>query len=200
MIALLASEINMKTITQHQIQRLLFEGMIDDGKQGDCIFVFGSRNAVTYRVPKAIELYKQGRANKILFTGGVFETPESITMKSSAIQLGVPETDIIIETQSKHTKENVLASLFVLDRSLGLHKIKRLLVVTTHYHMRRCLLTLETYMPDWIEYTICKVDDNATRADNWWKNEVGTKRVLKEVKGLISYIKQGQIKDFEFTT
>jgi hypothetical protein len=199
-IALLASELDMKTITQEQIQQLLFEGMIDDGMAGDCIFVFGSRNAVTYRVPKAVELYKQGRSSKILFTGGVFATPESMTMKSSAIQLGVRESDILIETESRQTKENVLASMFVLDRSLGIHKIKRLLVVTTHYHMRRCLLTLETYMPDWIEYTICKVDDEATRADNWWKNEIGLKRVHKEIKGLVSYIKQGQIKDFELTS
>jgi vancomycin permeability regulator SanA len=197
MVVLLTSQIDVDNITKEQVQKLLFDDMVDDGKSGDCIFVFGSKNAVTYRVPKAVELYKQGRAGKIMFTGGVFNTPESKTMKSSAIQSGVLETDIMIETRSKHTKENVLSALLVLDRSIGLHRIKRMLVVTTHYHMRRCLLTLQTYMPDWIEYTICKVDDKVTRADNWWLNEIGTKRVRKEITGLVKYIRQGQIKDFE---
>ncbi|SFL74055.1 DUF218 domain-containing protein [Paenibacillus sp. 1_12] len=194
---MLASQIHTDRMTKEQIHKLLYNNMDDDGKQGDCIFVFGSRNAVTYRVPKAVELYKQGRANKILFTGGVFNTPEARTMKSSAIQAGVSEKDIIIETRSKHTKENVLAALFVLDRAIGLHRIKRLLVVTTNYHMRRCLLTLQTYMPHWIEYSICSVDDQVTRADNWWLHEIGTKRVRKEINGLVKYIRQGQINDFE---
>ncbi|NHN31879.1 YdcF family protein [Paenibacillus sp. S3N08] len=194
---MLASQIDVDNITKEQVHKLLFNDMEDDGKIGDCIFVFGSRNAVTYRVPKAVELYKEGRAAKILFTGGVFNTPESKTMKSSAIQAGVADSDIMIETRSKHTKENVISALFVLDRALGLHRIHRMLVVTTHYHMRRCLLTLETYMPDWIEYSICKVDDKVSRADNWWLHEIGTKRVLKEVRGLVKYIRQGQIKDFE---
>ncbi|MCU6797306.1 MULTISPECIES: YdcF family protein [Paenibacillus] len=194
---MLVSQIHTDHLTKEHIHKLLYANMDDDGKQGDCIFVFGSRNAVTYRVPKAVELYKQGRANKILFTGGVFDTPEAKTMKSSAIQAGVLEKDIIIETRSKHTKENVLAALFVLDRAIGLHKIKRLLVVTTNYHMRRCLLTLQTYMPDWIEYTICSVDDKVTRADNWWLHETGTKRVRQEINSLVKYIRQGQIRDFE---
>src|SRR5699024_12313894 len=77
--------------------------------------------------------------------------------------MGVPEKDILIENKSLHSKENVLASMFVLDREFDLHLMHRLIVVTAAIHMRRMHLILQTYMPSWIKYSLCPVDDNATR-------------------------------------
>ncbi|MCM3127544.1 hypothetical protein ACFQ3J_12940 [Paenibacillus provencensis] len=44
------------------LTRILFNGIEDDGKPGDLIFVFGSLSANKYRVPHAVELYKSGRS------------------------------------------------------------------------------------------------------------------------------------------
>lgn len=193
------SELDPENLTDSQMTKLLFHHLEDDYESGDVIFVPGSSKAVEYRLPKAIELYKNGRANKILFSGGVVwegtDLSEAHLLKQKAIEEGVAEEDILIEVVSLHTKENVLASLLVLDRAFYLHNIKRILVVTTIYHMRRLYLTLKTYMPDWIAYSLCPVNDQTTKVDNWFKYPNGRKRVENESIKLINYVKKGVIID-----
>jgi hypothetical protein len=196
---MLISKLDGNQLTDAQMINLLFKGIEDAGETGDCIFVAGSSHAVKYRLPKAVELYKAGRAGKILFSGGVKweDHPycEALMLKHEAMKLGIPEEDILIEDLSLHTKENVLASLLVLDRAFYLHTIRRLLVVTSHYHMRRLHLTLKTYMPTWIEFTLCPVNDQRTNEDNWFTTEIGRKRVETEAKKLINYVKLGVLAD-----
>lgn len=195
------SKLDIEKLTDNQMTKLLFSDIEDDNEGGDCIFVVGSSKAIQYRLPKAVELYKEGRASKILFSGGVkwkgSDFPEAIALKKEAIKLGVPENDILTEDISLHTLENVLASLLVLDREFHLHNIERLLVVTTSYHMKRLHLTLKTYMPDWIKYTLCPAEDNNTRRDNWFLSEVGRQRVQNESSKVIKYVKQGALCDLK---
>jgi hypothetical protein len=194
------SDISMANITvdnKDLVNQILFNGIHDDGKNGDVIFVFGSQSANKYRVPHAVALYQCGRATKIIMSGGQLKEPEAILMKNKAIELGVSENDIIVESQSKNTIENVLRSKEILDEKVGLSNIRRILIVSTFYHMRRCFLTLKTYMPLHIEYSLCPAQDNSTRPNNWWENEQGTKRVISEVEGLIYYTRNKRIVDFE---
>lgn len=195
------SNLEVDNLSDKQKTKLLFTHIEDDNKNGDCIFVVGSSKAIQYRLPKAVELYKDGRASKILFSGGVkwngSDDSEAVSLKREAISLGVFEKDILIEDRSLNTLENVLASLLVLDREFHLYKIKRLLIVTTSYHMKRLHLTLQTYMPDWIQYTLCPAEDNSTGKDNWFLNEFGRKRVHDESSKLIKYVKQGALCDIK---
>ncbi|MBS4198543.1 YdcF family protein [Bacillus sp. FJAT-49732] len=194
------SELKFEDLSDELMTKLLYSDINDDLKKGDCIMVFGSSKAVQYRLPKALQLYHEGRANKLLFSGGVAwngnSFPEAIILKNKALELGVPEEDILVETISTHTKENILASLLVLDRYFDLHKIERLLIVTASYHMRRTFLTLKTYMPDWIEFSLCPAEDQSTKKDNWFLNVHGRKRVTEESRKIISYIKEGAIVDW----
>ncbi|WP_246943302.1 YdcF family protein [Bacillus pinisoli] len=195
------SQLDPNKLNDLQMTELLYKNLEDDNVIGDLIFVPGSNKAVEYRLPKAIELYEQGRANKIIFSGGVKCEGRDITeaqlLKQEAMRKGIPEKDIIIEDISLHSKENVIASLLVIDRALNLHHIKRILVVTTNFHMRRFNLTLKTFMPDWINYSICSVDDQTTKEDNWFNYPLGRKRVEMESSKLINYVKQGFIIDEE---
>lgn len=197
------SDLEVENLSDMQMTELLFSGMEDDQETGDCIFVVGSSKAVEYRLPKAIDLYKQGRAGKILFSGGVTwnpsEVPEAVALKERAMALGVPEEDILIEDKSLHTQENVLASLLVLNREFQLWRITRILAVTNAYHMRRLHLTLKTYMPDWIDYTLCPQQDTNTGKDNWYTNERSRQRVYTEAEKLIKYVKQGALADMPVT-
>ncbi|MGE7919045.1 YdcF family protein [Viridibacillus sp. NPDC093762] len=193
------SQLQPDKLSDAQLTNLLFKNLEDDNVEGDIIFVPGSSKAVIYRLPKAIQLYNEGRAKKILFSGGVIWEGTSLTeaqlLKQRAIELGIPEEVILTEDLSLHTKENVLSSLLILDRAFELHKIKRILVVTTSYHMRRTLLNLKTFMPDWIQYSMCPVDDNTTKAYNWFENPYGRNRVEMEANKIIKYVKQGSIMD-----
>lgn len=193
------SQLNPVELTDLQMTELLYKNLVDDHEIGDLIFVPGSNKAVEYRLPKAVQLYNEGRAKKILFSGGVMWEGTNLTeahlLKQKAIEQGVTEKDILVEDISLHTKENVLASLLILDRAFNLHHIKRILVVTTTYHMRRLYLTLKTYMPDWIEYSCCPVNDQTTKVDNWYKYSYGRQRVENETSKLIKYVKEGIIVD-----
>ena len=195
------SHLRPESLTDLQMTELLYKRLEDDHEIGDCIFVPGSSKAVEYRLPKAVQLYKEGRAKKILFSGGMVWEGESRAeahlLKMKAMEFGIPEEDILIEDLSLHTKENVLASLLVLDREFDLHNIKRLLVVTTAFHMRRLHLTLKTYMPSWIQFSLCAVDDQTTREYNWFEYPYGRKRVEMESFKLINYVKQGILVDVE---
>jgi vancomycin permeability regulator SanA len=195
------SDLNPNMLTDEQISRLLFEKISDDLEIGDCIVVLGSSKALQYRLPIAIKLYKAGRANKILFSGGVTWPGSNFTeahlLKNKAVEKGIPEEDILFEDISLSTKENVLASSLILDRYFELHNIKRLLIVTSTYHMRRSYLTFKTYLPDWIELTLCPGDDLHTRKDNWFLSELGRKRATTEAKKIIEYISIGGLLDDE---
>jgi DUF218 domain len=197
----LISKLDFNHLSDRQIGDLLYKNITDDKGSGDCIFVLGSSKAAEYRLPKALELYRSGRAGKLLFSGGVVWAPsklcEAELLKEKALALGIPAADILIEDQSLHTKENVLASLLVLDRQFNLHTIKRILVVTASYHIRRAHLTMKTYMPGWIQYSLCPVDDMHTREGNWQLSEAGRLRASREAEKLIYYVKEGIIRDAE---
>lgn len=177
------------------INKIIFENLDDDGLYGDLILVFGSITAPTYRVPKAVELYKANRASKIIMSGGQSKPPEAIIMKETAVNQGVTESDILIETQSTNTREYILNTKDLLEEKFGLINIKRILLVTNYFHLRRCLLSMKTLMPDWIEYSLCGVLDINNRPDNWWNNEKGKIRVMNEIERLIKYTRSKEIVD-----
>ena len=87
-------------------------GMHQEPCKADCIVGFGNFNTNIAR--RAAELYHQGYAPKILFTGGLgrnteglLPEPEAVRFAKVAMQCGVPEEDILIEDKSTNTKENI---------------------------------------------------------------------------------------------
>lgn len=192
---MLLSEVNIEDLDRSTINKIIFENLDDDGLDGDVILVFGSITAPVYRVPKAVELLNSKRARVIIMSGGQSDPPEALAMKEAAVRLGAQETDIILETKSASTAENALYTKSLLDEIYGLESIKRIILVTNYFHLRRCLLTMQTYLPDSIAYSLCGVLDNNTRPDNWWTNEKGQTRVMNEVKRLVAYTKSKGIVD-----
>lgn len=197
---MLISSLDPSTLTREQMTRLLFTNLVDDGKNGDCIFVFGGRSVS--RIKKAGELFLANRAPYILVSGSAARwenktTTEARWMKEHLIEMGVPEEKILLEEEAENTTENVVASAFILQRNFGLHTINRILVVSSPFHMKRCLLTLQTYMPSWIHYSYCPDDRPFGQKDTWWKDPVEEKKVLKEVPSLIRYVKEGILMDMD---
>ncbi|UQZ85793.1 hypothetical protein SK3146_05082 [Paenibacillus konkukensis] len=197
---MLISELHADRLSRDDLTRLLFADSPLKEERGECIFVFGSGGSLAEeRVKKAVQLYHAGKASLILFSGGTRwgqrSVPESLIMREQAMQWGVPAEAILVEMESDHTKENVLASMLVLDRKLGLNRIGRLLVVSAPWHMRRCLLTLRTYMPGWIDYALCPDDRSCGQSYNWWLCPGEEKKVYREAEALIHYVREGHIAD-----
>ena len=197
------SELNYSDITLDIVDKVLFEGIEDAGLSGDCIMVLGSKLANKYRVPKAFELYLANRSDKILLSGGkIIETEygnlsEADSMKNKLLELGVSPDDIIIENVSQSTKENFVCSLLPLERAFNLINIKRLLLVTTRYHIRRSMLMAKSFLPKWIEISPCPADDTNTLRHNWFLNEKNSKLAKDESYKIVCYVREGTIPDFD---
>ena len=109
-------------------------GMHQTPTKADCIVGFGNFNTNIAR--RAAELYHQGYAPRILFTGGLgrntthlFTEPEAVRFAKVAMECGVPEADIILEDKSTNTKENIdfMREIFEKqgiphDHVLGVHQ------------------------------------------------------------------------------
>jgi uncharacterized SAM-binding protein YcdF (DUF218 family) len=193
------SEIDVNELSREQITKILFGDERDNRKSGDCIFVYGGKGIE--RVQKAVELYNRGRAKYILFSGGLkygtYTRAEAITMKDNAIKFGVPAEAILTEELSNNTKENAISSLFTLENKFGIHTITNLLIVSIPWHYRRCLLTLKTYYPKWINYTWCPANYEKCQFNNWWKYSESYEYVIKEATNIVKFIKEGQLIDIE---
>lgn len=106
----------------------------EEPQKADCIVGFGNFNVNIAR--RAAELYHQGYAEKILFTGGLgrntlgmLPEPEAVRFAKVAVGCGVPESDIILEDKSTNTAENIHFTHDLLnklgmphDHLLGVHQ------------------------------------------------------------------------------
>lgn len=66
---MLLSKINSESLTEKQINKILFDIPKDDEKKGECIWVFGSKTFIDERTNLAVKLYDEKRAPIILFSG-----------------------------------------------------------------------------------------------------------------------------------
>lgn len=197
------SRITEDNLTDDVIDRLLFDGLEDNGERADCIIVLGSIKATEYRVPVAAEVYEAGRSGKILLCGGKVRKfvdgsmTEAAKMRQKLLELGVPETDILIEENSQNTIENILCALLELQRSMWLNRIKSVLLVTTSYHMCRSLHIARYLFPAHIKVYPCPADDTTTTRSNWMNGSDGRKRAKTEALKIVNCVNNGVVPDFE---
>ncbi len=120
-------------------------------QKADCIVGFGNYNDQI--ALRAAELYRQGYAGRVLFTGGLGRNTEQLWNKSeaehfaeAAIKAGVPQEAVILETQSANTGENILFTRRRL-RELGI-AVSRVLGVHQPFMERRIYAALKVYWPE----------------------------------------------------
>ena len=96
-------------------------------------------NAQADRVLHAAELYHAGRVARLLLSGGanpvISARSEAAVTRELLLALGVPAVAILVEEESRNTRQNAAFSARLL-RERG---IDRILLVTSALHMRRAL-------------------------------------------------------------
>lgn len=197
------SKITEHDLTNEIIDRVLFEGIEDTGEKVDCIIVLGSIKATKYRIPVAVNAYNAGRAKKIMLCGGALrkfpdgEYREAEHMYKRVTECGIPKENIIIENTSQSTVENILCAMVELQRTFWLNNVKKVLLVTATYHMRRSLAIARYLFPVHIDIVPCPADDDNTNRDNWMNTPKGVERAKGEALNIIRCVKNGVIPDFE---
>ena len=120
-------------------------------EKADCIVGFGNFNTDIAR--RAAELYHQGYAPKILFTGGLgrntkklMTEPEAVKFAKVAMECGVPEEDLILEDKSENTKDNIVFTRELLQ-SRGIPH-QHILGVHQPFMERRIVSAMGVYWPE----------------------------------------------------
>ncbi len=91
--------------------------------------------ALEWRVHKAVELWKQQAAPRIVFTGGLGQYPPAEAEASALLaeSLGVPRAAMVLEEESTSTLENARNAAAKLEEAGK----ARVLLVTDAYHVFR---------------------------------------------------------------
>ena len=126
-------------------------GMHQEPVKADVIVGFGNFNTDIAR--RAAELYHQGYAPKILFTGGLgrntkklMTEPEAVRFAKVAMECGVPEKDIILEDKSENTKDNIVFTRELLEKQGIPHN--HILGVHQPFMERRIVAAMGVYWPE----------------------------------------------------
>jgi len=121
-------------------------GQIDETEPADTAIVLGAaayrdRPSPVFRerINHAIALYQAGTVDAIIFTGGVGwndNLAESETAREYAIEAGVPEDAIYIETVSGDTFENLEQAQLIMQNQ----GFTSALIVSDPLHMQRAMI------------------------------------------------------------
>jgi uncharacterized SAM-binding protein YcdF (DUF218 family) len=150
------------------------------------------------RFEKAVSLYMQGWANKIVFSGGIIDYeygsfPYSDVLPHILTQ-GVPIEDIIQEDKSLNTREQAV-EIVKLACDNNWH---RLILVATHEHQYRAYLT---FLREVIDTKSGIIIYNAPVRNLTWftKNPWGRRidRLEQEFDRISKYSRSGHLATFE---
>ena len=94
------------------------------------------------RVLEAIRVFNMTDAAWIITSGGLLrptplDEPNGRTMRDMLVRAGVPETRLLVETDSRNTHDEAV----IVERMLGTLNVQHVILVTSATHMRRSLGT-----------------------------------------------------------
>jgi uncharacterized SAM-binding protein YcdF (DUF218 family) len=152
------------------------------------------------RTDKVLELYKNGWAKKIVFSGGIYnETYGSLPYKFISPELikHVDEESIIVEDQSQHTRQQA-ENVIQLCKNNNWNSI---ILVGSHYHQYRAFLTfLKVLIEESLHQTLKIINAPADQLD-WFKpHGYGGNRyelMYKEFEKIQAYSINGHVASYK---
>ena len=88
------------------------------------------------RIITATDLYHDGKINKILMSGDnrFVDYNEPAAMKTRALELGVPEDDIVLDYAGRRTYDTCYRAKYIFD-------VKDAILITQRFHLPRAIFT-----------------------------------------------------------
>lgn len=129
----------------------------------------------TMRITSAVKLLEQGKGRRLLVSGVNPEATRADIQGVSKAAQRIYDCCVDLGFQAVDTKSNALETRQWARR----HGFRKLIVVTTDYHMPRALLELRGAMPG-AEFTPYPVKTAELDAAGWWKTSNGARRMIIE--------------------
>ena len=119
--------ITISTIEAQRVAIVFGAGLLRDGTPSPVL---------QDRVASAVQLYQAGKVEKLLMSGDnrFIDYNEPGAMQAYAIEMGVPENDIVLDYAGRRTYDTCY-------RALHIFGVKKAILVTQRYHLPRALFT-----------------------------------------------------------
>ncbi|HLG96286.1 MAG TPA: YdcF family protein [Bryobacteraceae bacterium] len=119
------------------------------------------------RVIKAADLGMQGLAPVVLISGPPYrDQPEGNLAVEFLVKQGYERGLFAV---FPHHESSTLGEVLVLGGELARRRARRVIVVTSAYHSRRCAILFRLFYPD-IRFVLAPAPDSHYRADGWWRD------------------------------
>lgn len=135
-----AINLRVKAYANQRLQTSITEIPAEEPRRVAIVFGAGvwsdgsPSNALYDRIVTAVELYRAGRVRKILMSGDnpTKQYDEPTVMKQTAMQLGVPEADIVLDFAGRRTYDTCY-------RAKEIFEVQKAILVTQEFHQARAL-------------------------------------------------------------
>jgi hypothetical protein len=166
-----------------------------DVRPADLLFVFGTRHGVCRFLAVIEDLWRNGMFRWALLTGG--PTPgepktEAALLADGMATMGVPLDRILLEERATNTGENVIFSLPIIERRLGLANVRSIIAVGKYFSSARYLMTLQRHWPA-VEKMLAPVHYHDHDPADWHVHAESRAKVLTEWRKIAAYQAAGFI-------
>lgn len=164
--------------------------------------VFGGISMIPERVEIAVSLYKEGLIKKIIVSGGIGffsrarKIPEAFKMKSFLLENGVLEGDIILESKSRNSFENIQDSFDLIPDKRRLGNIK-IVLITSDFHLKRCMGIAQLLNKNKFKIFGYEVKNGKTDRENWYHTRSSRIAIYREACNLLYFVRRGKMCDIE---
>lgn len=181
-------------MSQHDLQRIADYVMpAFPAIPSDLGFLFGTRHGVGEFCAAAHALWQDGMFKRLLVSGGCtgnVPRSEAEVIGERLLQLGVPESALILETAATNTGENVQLGRAKVAELMDIAAIRSVVVIGKVCSTRRYLMTLQRHWPG-LRMSVCPVNYFGVPADRWHEHEEFRTRVLSEFDKIPLYLSRG---------
>jgi uncharacterized SAM-binding protein YcdF (DUF218 family) len=164
-------------------------------KPADLLFVFGTRHGVRQFLAVIEDLWRRGMFSIALVTGGPTAgdvRSEAAVLAEGMTAFGMSVDQIILEERATNTGENVVFSLPLIERRIGLAKVRSLIAVGKSFTSARYLMTLQRHWPS-VEKMLAPVHYHPHAPEDWHRLAESRTKVLSEWRKLEAYTRAGFI-------
>ncbi len=159
--------------------------VVDEPLQtADAIVVLAGDCFLGGRLRRALEIYHQGWAPRVVLSGGLLRPrfSEAAMVEQEAIELGLPRQAVLL---ASHDAGTTLEEALVLSHFLAEHNLQRVIAVTSNFHTRRARTIYRALTGMYgMDVRVVAAPDLRFNPDCWWQPRAGLLTLAGELLSL----------------
>jgi len=154
------------------------------------VIVAISGGETSSRAEEAIRLYKDGWANRLIFSGAAQDpsSPSNASaMAAEAVAAGVPAAAIDLDETSTDTRQNAANVKGIVDAK----GYRSIILVTSPYHQRRAFILFRRALPKQVTVINHSAPDQTWSRSRWWATSASRTLTMDEIQKVLYELFQG---------